>query len=143
MKRICDLIFAPSLITILACTTTQADEPIRPALSPDAVWVMKYDDKLDGEVKAKPGGEVRWRVAVRNGKVAGSLADAKANDPKDHRLAGEVSPGKPSIVSFRQDGPGGLVCVYAGRVVAADRIVGTWFDNRGGSGDFEVEAEKR
>jgi hypothetical protein len=109
----------------------------------DAVWVMKYDDKLDGEVNAKLGRDIRWRIAMRNDRVAGCLADLKEGDPQDHKLAGEVATGKSPIVHIRQDGPGGLTCYYTGKFVGADRVVGTWFDNRGGSGDFEMSVEKK
>ena len=104
---------------------------------------MKYDDKLDGEVHAKAGGDVRWRIAVRNDRIAGSLADLKDSDPKDHKLAGEVAAGKSPIVHLRQDGPGGLTCYYTGKLVANDRVVGTWYDNRGAAGDFEMAVEKK
>jgi hypothetical protein len=128
------------LLAVTITTIAGRAEPTPPA---DAVWVMKYDDKLDGEVKAKPGGEVRWRVAARNDRLAGSLADLKEGDPKDHKLAGELAAGKTPIVHLRQDGPGGLTCYYTGKLLANDRIAGTWYDNRGSSGDFEMTVEKK
>ena len=112
-------------------------------LPAEAVWVMKYDDKLDGEVNAKPGGEVRWKLSVRNDRITGSLAGRKDADPNDHRIAGEIAAGNPPIVLLRQDGPRGLVCYYVGKRVAAERIVGTWYDNRGSAGDFEFTIEKK
>jgi hypothetical protein len=122
--------------------SVRADDPA-PLLPAEAVWVMHYDDKLDGEVKAKPGSEVRWKLSARNDRVSGSLAGLKESDPTDHRLAGEVVAGKPPVVALRQDGPKGLVCYYTGKRVAPDRIVGTWYDNRGASGDFEFTLEKK
>jgi hypothetical protein len=104
---------------------------------------MHYDDKLDGEVKPKPGGEVKWRLSVRNDRITGSLDGRKEGDPTDHKLAGEVVTGNPPIVSLRQDGPKGLVCYYTGKRIDAERIVGTWYDNRGASGDFEFVVEKK
>jgi hypothetical protein len=120
-----------------------ADDIPKPALPSDSVWVMNYDDKLDGELKPKPGSEVRWRIAVRNERIFANLADKKQNDPDDHRISGEVVTGKPHIVSLRQDGPGGLVAFYTGRLVANNKMIGTWYDNRGGSGDFEMTVEKK
>ena len=113
-----------------------------PLLPAEAVWVMRYDDQPDGDVKAKAGGGVRWALSVRNDRITGRLAGAKAADPANHQLAGEVVAGTPPLVSVRQDGPRGLVCYYVGRRVAADRIVGTWYDNRGGAGDFEWTPER-
>ena len=118
-----------------------ADES--PLLPADAEWVMRYDDKLDGEVKDKSGTEVRWKLAVRNDRVSGRLAELKESDPADHRIGGEVTAGTPPVVALRQDGPKGLVCYYAGKRVAGDRIVGTWYDNRGAAGDFELTIEKK
>lgn len=134
-----------ALLTVasLSAGSRSADEPAKPLLPAEAVWVMQYDDKLDGEVHPKPGGEVRWKLSVRNDRIAGSLAGTKDADPANHHLAGEIATGSPPIVSLRQDGPRGLVCYYTGKRVAADRIVGTWYDNRGGSGDFEFNIEKK
>jgi hypothetical protein len=135
------------LLAFIIClnTTTQtiADDAPRPLLPGEAIWVMRYDDKLDGELHAKPGGEVRWKLSVRNDRIAGSLAGMKEADPTDHHLAGEIVPGNPPIVSLRQDGPKGLVCYYTGKRIAADRIVGTWYDNRGAAGDFEFIIDKK
>jgi hypothetical protein len=133
------------VITLVFCSaanlTPAADTP--PLLPAEAVWVMHYDDKLDGEVKPKPGGEVKWKLSVRNDRISGSLDGRKDADPTDHRLTGEVVTGNPPIVSIRQDGPKGLVCYYTGKRVDAERIVGTWYDNRGASGDFEFVVEKK
>jgi hypothetical protein len=119
-----------------------AEDPPAPLIPTESVWVMRYDDKLDGEVKATPGGGVRWKLSARNDRLSGSLAGRRDADPTDHRLSGEVVAGQPPIVALRQDGPLGLVAYYTGKRVAVDRIVGTWYDNRGGSGDFEFTVEK-
>jgi hypothetical protein len=77
---------------------------------------------VDGELKAKPGGEVRWRLSARNDRISGHLHGRKEGGPADHRLSGEVVAGKPPVVSLRQDGPKGLVCFYApGTTTAAAR----------------------
>jgi hypothetical protein len=118
----------------------------QPPLTPDGVWKMRYDAKLDGQVLAEAKGdvgEVRWRCAVRNNRVSGSLAGLKENDPSDHRLAGEIVDGKPAILFLRQDGPRGLVCFYTGKRSESGSFVGTWFDNRGKSGDFELVIEPK
>jgi hypothetical protein len=104
---------------------------------------MRYDAKLDGQLSDKDAGEVRWRCAVRNNRYSGSLAGLKENDPTDHRLAGEIVDGKPAILFLRQDGPKGLVCFYTGKRSEAGTFVGTWFDNRGKSGDFELTVEPK
>lgn len=131
------------LISLNAIPRTAVDEAPKALLPTEGVWVMHYDDKLDGELHAKPGGEVRWKLSVRNDRISGSLAGMKESDPTDHHLAGEIVQGNPPIISLRQDGPKGLVCYYTGKRVTADRIVGTWYDNRGSAGDFEFTPEKK
>ena len=131
------------LAALAAVAPAAAEDAPKPLLPAEAVWVMRYDAKLDGEVTGLPADAVRWAFTVRNDRVSGGLADLKPADPTDHRIAGEVVPGGPPIVLLRQDGPKGLVCYYTGRRVDADRVVGTWFDNRGKAGDFEMVVEKK
>lgn len=131
------------LALIVLANTCFADDAPQPLLPAEAIWVMRYDAKLDGEVTGKPGDAVRWQFTVRNDRVAGNLADHKPGDPADHRITGEVAPGRPPIVMLRQDGPKGLVCYYTGKRVEDGRVVGTWFDNRGKSGDFEMVVDKK
>ena len=124
------------------CSKSIADDLAKPIMPSEATWVMKYDGSLDGEVKPKPGSEVRWRISVRNDKIAGSLADLKDDDLKNHRLGGEFVSGKPSIICIRQDGPNGLTCFYSSKL-SPKGLFGTWFDNRGGSRDFVMSIEKK
>jgi hypothetical protein len=134
--------FALLILAIVACPL-RADDPPKSLLPAEAVWIMRYDAKLDGQVNGKPEDAVRWAFTVRNDRISGSLAGLKVGDPSDHRVAGEVVPGKPPIVMLRQDGPKGLVCYYTGQRVEEGRVVGTWFDNRGKAGDFEMVIEKK
>lgn len=130
-------------ILVLCAFNAIGQEPAKPLVAHDAIWIMRYDSKLDGKLEDKSHGEVRWKIAVRNDRVSGGLADAKDRDPKDHRLAGEIARGKSPILFMRQDGPDGLVCFYSGKFVADNKIAGTWFDNRGNSGDFELANEPK
>jgi hypothetical protein len=139
MNRLHAIATSVLLFVLPGAARTEDPKPLLPA---EAVWSMRYDDKLDGEVTGKPADAVRWMFTVRNDRIAGSLAGLKAGDPSDHRIAGEVVAGKPAIVMLRQDGPRGLVCYYTGKRVDEGKIVGTWFDNRGKSGDFEMVIEK-
>jgi hypothetical protein len=135
-------LLAVALLLLTQTLVLGGPEEPKPALPVEAVWVMKYDIKLNGELNAKPGGEVRWRISSRNDRLSGSLAEMKPGDPKDHKLSGEVVAGKTPLVNIRQDGPGGLTCFYTGKLVE-NRMVGTWYDNRGGGGDFEMSVEKK
>lgn len=131
------------IAALILVAPAQADDASKPLLPAEAVWAMRYDARLDGEVTGKPADAVRWAFTVRNDRVAGGLAGLRAGDPTDHRIAGEVVPGTPPIVMLRQDGPKGLVCYYTGKRVEEGRVVGTWFDNRGKAGDFEMVVEKK
>ena len=122
------LLFSLSLLCLTSPAVCLAEEPT------SGVWVMDYDSELDGDLKAK--GKVEWRVAFKNGRAVGSLASRDADDPKGHQLAGEVADGKTPILTLRQDGPNGLVCFYTGKRAEDGAYVGTWYDNRGGTGDF-------
>lgn len=135
--------FCGVLVILVLPKPTVADEPPKPLLPPHAVWSMRYDSKLDGEVTGKPTDAVRWEFTVRNDRVTGGLAGLRPGDASDHRMTGEIVAGKPAILSLRQDGPKGLVCYYTGKQMDDSRYVGTWFDNRGSSGDFEMIVEKK
>ncbi len=135
--------FVIALVAAFEMPSVSGQENAKPLLAQDATWVMHYDSKLDGKLAGKGDGEVRWKIAVRNNRLSGSLADSKDGDPADHRLAGEIAEGKPPIAFFRQDGPKGLVCYYSGKRIAENRLAGIWFDNRGGSGDFELFVETK
>jgi hypothetical protein len=128
------------VVLLFAGNAGFGDEPPG-LLPPDANWIMHYDSKLDGKLDGH--GEVRWKIAVRNNRMSGRLADAKEHEPSGHHLAGEIAAGRPPIVFLRQDGPKGLVCYYSGRRSAENQIAGTWFDNRGNSGDFELTIETK
>ena len=137
------LLFGLSILAVVGLLTACADDAPKPLLPADGIWVMRYDDKLDGEVTGKLADAIRWAFVVRNDRVSGGLAGLKAGDPTDHRVAGEVVAGTPPIVLLRQDGPKGLVCYYTGQRKMEGRVVGTWYDNRGKAGDFEMVVEKK
>jgi hypothetical protein len=131
------------IVPALVALPARAEDAPKALLPAEAVWAMRYDARLDGEVTGKSADAVRWAFAVRNDRVSGGLAGLKPGDPTDHRIAGEVVPGGPPIVLLRQDGPKGLVCFYTGKRVEEGRVVGTWFDNRGKAGDFEMVVEAK
>lgn len=133
------------LIAILCSTTnsvSQSPETPKPLLPQAGIWKMRYDGKVDGELSGKVSDDVQWKFAMRNNHVTGSLVGLKEGDASDHKIAGEVVEGKPAILFLRQDGPKGLVCFYSGKRLDDGRFTGTWFDNRGNSGDFELIEQK-
>ncbi len=75
-------------------------------------------------------------------------------DNKRHQsqciISGEVISGEPAVVTIRQDRAddvlgagslvrsGGMTVTYLGKVVADGKVIGTFLDNRGGSGDWSL-----
>jgi hypothetical protein len=118
------------------------DKSLLPA---DAVWELRYDFKVDGELKDVNETKPRWRIVVVNNRITGVLADAKEGDTNMHRLTGEVVGGETPVVFLRQDGqkPRGYVGFHTGLRVEEGRVVGTWYDTRGTSGDFELAIVKK
>jgi hypothetical protein len=109
------------------------------------VWELRYDFKVDGELKDENETKPRWRIAVVNNHITGVQAETKEGDTNIHRLTGEVVDGETPAVFLRQDGqqPKGYVSFHTGLRVDEGRIVGTWYDTRGKSGDFELTVVKK
>ena len=109
-------------------------------LRDDAVWELRYDEKLDGRLHDVNENKPRWRVVVVNKQIFGALADGQAYTAI-HRITGEISKNgvkSPTVVSFQQvsQKPAGYKSWYSG-FYENGKIVGTWFDTRGKKGDFE------
>ena len=68
------------LLAIALPRQTVGDEALKALLPPHAVWSMRYDSKLDGEVTGKVADAVRWEFTVRNDRVTGGLAGLKPGD---------------------------------------------------------------
>ena len=114
----------------------QVDDPV-----PSGVWKLEVTDRVDGE----PKGEARTqslRLRVIRSRVSGQPAD---DDADRARLAGEVVVGKATVVTWRQDNSNieGYTQFCTGRVVEKGKVVGTWHDTEGQSGDFVLTFEKK
>lgn len=113
-----------------------AEEPV-----PSGVWTLEVRDRVDGELQ----GEARslpLRLQVIRNRVSGHPAD---DEPDRARLAGEVVVGRATVVTWRQDNSNieGYSSFCTGRVVGKGKIVGTWHDTEGQSGDFVLSFEKK
>ncbi len=114
-------------------------------LTSNAVWVFRHDTELSGGLGAH--GQAFWRLAVRSNRILGGPDAPRETAYENHHISGEISGGGAAgdtpVVSLRQEGPNGYVSLHVGRANDDGRIVGTWFDNRGMSGDFELVPEHK
>jgi len=118
------------------------DGPAEKRLLPDGIWRIRYDRKLDGKLSDDEPIAGRWQFTVINNQITG--ISAKPEERKLNRSSGEIVPGKPPIVFWRMDSLGvkGYVWFSCGRLVEEGKIVGTWYDTNGASGDFEFVFER-
>lgn len=108
---------------------------------PTGLWRLELDEELDGRVRANAQAGV-LRLRVIHNRIFGQPAD---DDPDRARLAGEVVPGRATVVNWRQDNANieGFTQFCTGRVVRAGLIVGTWYDTMGKAGDFVLSFGQR
>lgn len=121
-----------------------AQQPGETLLPKHAVWNYKSDRMLDGKLGADAAGGP-YQITVVNNRIT-----MRPTDPdwvNQVLFTGEIVPGiegKAPAVFLRQDNQDikGYVSFHSGQLVEKGRIVGTWFNNRGESGDFELVFEK-
>lgn len=108
---------------------------------PSGVWKLEVRDRVDGELRGEAR-SVPLRLRVIRNRVSGHPAD---DEPDRARLAGEVVVGKATVVTWRQDNSNieGYSSFCTGRVIEKGKIVGTWHDTEGQSGDFVLSFEKK
>jgi hypothetical protein len=112
-------------------------EPL-PALPVEAVWRVRYDVVLDGEIRGDAG-LLNLRLTIHNKRVHGVPAATHKDDLwADHRVSGELTDGSVQVLFLRQDGPKNYTGYYTARRVNEGRFLGTWIDNQGSSGDFDM-----
>jgi hypothetical protein len=111
----------------------RAQDPSKQVLPADATWKHRWDYRLDGELKEPH--QTTLELSVRNNHITGRH-DARG------RWAGEIVPGKVPVVMLRQDSDPGFVVFYCGKLVEKGRIVGTFYNTAGESGDFEIVLER-
>src|SRR5262249_49935483 len=87
----------------------------KPLLPPDAVWIFRWDTKIDGVLR-KPETHT-MKMSVRNNNITGSMSDDSS------RWSGEIVAGKSVAVTLTQRGQKGYVAFHAGKVVKAGHIV--------------------
>jgi hypothetical protein len=129
------LVFAIILAFVSFLPPAYGDDAPKQLLAADARWKMRFDFRLDGELKDAEETKSH-RLTVRNNRITGRTVEGDS-------LAGEIVDGEIPVVTLRQDGPEGFVCFYCGKRLKEGHIVGTWFNSRGQSGDFELVLEKK
>jgi hypothetical protein len=123
------LVLGVLFLPVLQPTAAHGQDISKALLPSNGVWKARFDGRLDGELKgAREVSPIR--ITVRNNRISWREGD--------HVFAGEISAGTTPLVTIRQDGPNGFVAVHSGKLVKEGHIVTTWFNNQGGSGDFEL-----
>ena len=108
-----------------------ASENAKPLLPASAVWTMRWDLALDGELKN--ASEIQGhKLTVRNNRIVMNAGE----------IIGEIVDGKFPIVTLRQDHARGFIAFYIGKRTMEGHIEGTWFNTFGQSGDFDLILEK-
>ena len=120
--------------------TAQDKTPVEELL-PSGVWKLEVTDRVDGERQGDPRSQLLQLRVIRN-RVTGHPAD---DEPDRARLAGEVVVGKATVLTWRQDNSNieGYSQFCTGKVVEKGKVVGTWHDTEGQSGDFVLTFEKK
>lgn len=146
-------ILLPILFAVaVAASVATADQPelpfwlrqealppgVAPASFPaSAVWKCEFDRELDGTLNADQSLELLLESANR--RLTGRQRTQRDAENADRSLfAGEIIAGSPPLVTLRQDDPSGYTAVYTGRLAEGGRIVGSYADNRGTSGDWSL-----
>ena len=105
-----------------------------------SVWKSEYDHKLDGTLRVQES--TRIEIAAREDYrvLIGNYQDHQAVGKENKSVfRGEFIPGTPPVVTLTQHDEPGYTAIYTGKLVAPNRFVGTYMDNRGYSGDWSLE----
>jgi hypothetical protein len=135
MNRLC-LIGLVACLLVLAAGAPGRAEELR-----GGEWQQRYDEGVDGKIKDTVR-EPTWRVTVQKNKISGTLASTSPDG--EHRFEGTVTNGRIPIVRLRHTIVGNTEWerFYVGQFKDG-RIVGTWYQNDGPSGDFEFIVGKK
>lgn len=126
-----------ALLTVpLLPDPAQSEEPAT-VIPPRTTWNLKLDRTLDGRLDSTDSHLLSLQSA--NDQLVGTYQDKGPTATGNHSvLTGRFIPGSPPLVSLRQDDALGYTALYTGRLVSEDRIVGSYVDNRGSSGDWSL-----
>jgi hypothetical protein len=131
------------LATVIPILLARKGAEAKPLLPDNVVWLIRYDYVLDGVLRGEVS-ESRWRFEVHDNHITGTpISDKEGNPEEQHRITGEVVDGRVPLLSLRQAGLTGYVCFTSGRRVGAERFAGTWYDNAGWAGDFEMMRDNK
>jgi len=126
-------------------SVSQAQEKAEaPRLPEDAKWDLKRDFKIDG--KLEDAQDAVLQLKGKGNLLSGHFVDKKAlGEDNDSAFSGEVVTREKSLLILRQehkDKDGTYVVIHTGHLVGENHYRGTWHDNAGKSGDFELKGSK-
>ena len=111
----------------------------------DREWTLRRDYKIDAQLNDAPQDTVTLTVVreSRNkNRLLGSFSGNKdgTGKPNDSIFTGETTAREGNLLILRQELPvTQFVGIHVGHRVSANEFRGTWHDNAGQSGDFDLK----
>ena len=129
---------------LIATKTDLALHSVDTLVPATATWSARWDHTLDGAVVSNSPWELQ--LDVRNDSITGHVS----KDPDGHSsgsiFSGQLIRHKPqapranaAVLVLREDHADGYFVISTARMVSAKRFLGTWVDNAGQIGDFEIK----
>jgi hypothetical protein len=129
--------------SILITPSPAQDRAEAPRLPEDAKWDLMRDFTSDGKLQDAQSTPVQLKG--KGSQLSGHFVDKKAlGEDNDSTFTGEAVTREKSLI-LRQEHKvkdGTYVAIHVGHLVGENHYRGTWYDNAGGSGDFELKVIK-
>lgn len=138
------LLFAVAAIPSGASFRGQPAKVAAPRLPEDAKWLLHRDFKIDG--KLEDAQETRLHLKGKGNQLSGYYVDKKALGVVNETAytLEVVTREKPLLIlrGEHKDTESTYVIIHAGHLVGENHYRGTWHDNAGNAGDFELKVSK-
>jgi hypothetical protein len=120
------------------------EQPVLPILPQAQLdWNLIRDFNIDGKIEEAECTVLQ--LSAKGNELSGHFADKKALESDNGSIfSGEVVTREKSLLILKQSlsSNGGYVLIHTGLQVGANHYRGTWHDNGGKSGDFELKLKK-
>lgn len=134
-------------VAAVLSSTTVRSQPARaeaPRLPDDARWVLHRDFKIDG--KLADAQETHLQLKAKGNQLSGHYVDRKAlGVANDTGYTAEIATREKPLIILRgefKEADSTYVIVHTGHLVGENHYRGTWHDNAGNCGDFELKVSK-
>ena len=117
-----------------------------PRLPEASKWDLTRDYKIDGKLEDNQNiQQTPLTLLVQGNQLSGHYLDRKAGGENNNStFSGEIVTREKSLLILRQEGKkdGTYVVIHTGHQIGENHYRGTWHDNSGQSGDFELKIAK-